>query len=193
MKPVEARKSLSPPTPLSFLKDRALSETNGKAAFRIRFLRVTELQVEEEIWEDKAPCGALFHIQCGATIGAWLRPSSAQLHMRSSSPFLKSHFNADGLTTSTQTSCCCGPLAKSLGQNMRRESEVSSIPLVAILKLFIEVMKRINTTSNFTVVQWQRQWVRISGGLKFKSEKALWSSGKNNGLKLKLDTSSNLE
>ncbi|XP_077468924.1 E3 ubiquitin-protein ligase TRIM8a isoform X2 [Stigmatopora argus] len=89
--------------------------------------------------------------------------------------------------------CCCGPLAKSLGQNMRWESGVSSIPLFAILKLFIEVMKRINTTSNFTVVQWQRQWVRTSGGLKFKSEKTLWSSGKNNGLKLKLDTSSNLE
>ncbi|XP_077477203.1 uncharacterized protein LOC144089861 isoform X2 [Stigmatopora argus] len=42
-----------------------------------------------------------------------------------------------------------------------------------------------------TVVQWYRQWVRTSGGLKFKSGKSLWSSGKDNGSELQVDSSSN--
>ncbi|XP_077477204.1 uncharacterized protein LOC144089861 isoform X3 [Stigmatopora argus] len=44
-----------------------------------------------------------------------------------------------------------------------------------------------------TVVQWYRQWVRTSGGLKFKSGKSLWSSGKDNGSELQVDSSSNQE
>ncbi|XP_077455182.1 uncharacterized protein LOC144073322 [Stigmatopora argus] len=74
--------------------------------------------------------------------------------------------------SSSNQESCCGPVVKTMGQNF-------SWTQVQIRKV--------------TVVQWQRQWVRTSGGLKFKSGKSLWSSGKDNGSELQVDSSSNQE
>ncbi|XP_077451140.1 uncharacterized protein LOC144070640 [Stigmatopora argus] len=92
-----------------------------------------------------------------------------------------------------------GPYVSWEQRHITAQSMLNSIPRHRLLHITILLLwstgKIIGSEheAGDRMVQWQRQWVRTSGGLKFKSEKTLWSSGKNNGLKLKLDTSSNLE